>query len=87
MSEKKPRGTANTRNSENQESKKVLRFHLCTGGSSKNPEKYAVIPMHRSDRTIADNSFSIVHSSGFEKYFMLFKILINPNRGIATIKQ
>jgi hypothetical protein len=39
MIEKKLSGTTNIRNAENKESKKVTRFHLCIGGSSRKPEK------------------------------------------------
>ena len=85
--EKKLRGTTKIRNADKIESKKVIKFHLWLGGSSRKPEKYTVIPMPVSDKTIDNNSFSTVQSSGSEKYFILLRIRNNPYNGIVTIKQ
>jgi hypothetical protein len=87
MMEKKLSGTTKIRNADNKESKKVIRFHLWSGGSIRKPEKYTTIPIPISKITTDNNSLSTDQSSGSEKHFMVFIILINANKGIETIKQ
>jgi hypothetical protein len=87
MMEKKLSGTTKIRNADNKESKKVIRFHLWLGGSSRKPEKYTTIPIPISDIRTDNNSFSTVQSCGSEKNLKLFRNVNNPYNGIVTIKQ
>jgi hypothetical protein len=59
------------------EPRKVKIFHLLCGPSIKKPSTYRAMPVTNKINKTDKNSFKIVQSLLFEKYLIVFKILMN----------